>query len=107
MTDRAGGVPRIVDDARGAPTSNGGVAAALGLVLTLLAVCGLWVGVVIRDGDRRYLAVSAALALAGVVFPLVGWRAARASGASARGPLVCALLGVAVLVGAVVLLAAG
>jgi hypothetical protein len=107
MTDRAGGVPRIVDDARGAPTSNGGLAAGFGLLLTLLAACGLWVGMVFHDGDPQYLAVSAVLALAGVVFPLIGRRAGRASGASGRGPLVCALLGAAVLLGAVVLLAAG
>ena len=96
-----------MDDARGAPTSNGGVPAAFGIVLTLLAGCGLWVGTVIRDGDRRYLAVSAALALAGVILPLIGWRAARASGASGRGPLACALIGAVVLSGAVLLLAAG
>jgi hypothetical protein len=107
MTDRAGGVPRIVDDARGAPTSNGGVAAGFGLVLTLLAGCGLWVGMVFHHGDREYLAVAAVLGLAGVLLSLVGRRAARANRASGRGALVCALLGAVVLAGAVVLLVAG
>jgi hypothetical protein len=107
MTDRAGGVPRIVDDARGVPTSNGGVAAGLGFVLTLLAACGLWVGTVFHHGDPQYLAVSALLGLAGAILPLIGWRAARASGAGGRGPLVCALLGAGVLVGAIFLLLGG
>jgi len=37
-TDHPGGVRRIVDDAFGVPASSGGVAAGLGLVLTLVLV---------------------------------------------------------------------
>ena len=51
--------------------------------------------------------MAAVLGLVSVGGSLIGWRAARASGASGRGPLVCALLGAVMLVGAVVLLAAG
>lgn len=92
------------DDPNGAATARGGTPAAFGFVLALVALAGLWLDRAVVHSGAEAAAVAAAVAGMGVVLSVAGWRAARASGASGRGALVCAFLGALVLAGAVAVL---
>lgn len=78
---------RIGDDGVAVRPGAGGVAAAAGLVLGLLAFVILWLDWAYTHTGAEAAAFAAAIAGAGVVLALLGWRAARSRSLRSRGAM--------------------